>query len=181
MITFNGALNNPALNILAVRKNTGIDVGSAGVDTGVEAGVEVRGSALAPQARLVSTPSVPDSEKLAWLVLGHGTEGSGGQEIDVLGAAAGALFGGTGSKIESRVANAFGLDEVGVTRAKGLESTVFTVGKRISSRVYLSLEQGAGSTAGLAKLRYIFNPRVSVQVQTGGNNAADVFYTWKFD
>ena len=38
----------------------------------VEAGVEVLGTVARPKVRLVSTPDVPDSEKLAWLVLGRG-------------------------------------------------------------------------------------------------------------
>jgi translocation and assembly module TamB len=173
VINFTGPLDNPGLSILAVRKPTD--------DAGVEAGVEVRGTALAPQARLVSTPSVPDSEKLSWLVLGHGSEGTTGQEFDLLGAAAGALLGGKQSGLQARVASTLGLDEIGVSRAKGLESTVLTVGKRISSRAYLSFEQGVGSASGLAKLRYSLNSRVSVQVQSGTNNAVDVFYTWKFD
>jgi translocation and assembly module TamB len=176
LIAFSGALDNPGLNILAVRKVKDKDAEGA-----VEAGIEIRGSALAPQARLVSTPSVADSEKLSWLVLGHGSAGVAGQELDLLGAAAGALFGGSGPGLQSRVANTLGVDEIGVARAKGLESTVVTVGKRISSRAYLSFEQGTGGTAGLAKLRYTLNPRVSLQVQTGANNAVDVFYTWKFD
>jgi translocation and assembly module TamB len=173
VINFTGPLDNPGLSILAVRKPAD--------DAGVEAGVEVRGTALAPQARLVSTPSVPDSEKLSWLVLGHGSEGTTGQEFDLLGAAAGALLGGKQSGLQTRVASTLGLDEIGVSRAKGLESTVLTVGKRISSRAYLSFEQGVGSASGLAKLRYSLNSRVSVQVQSGTNNAVDVFYTWKFD
>ena len=42
-----------------------------------------------------------------------------------------------------RLANALGVDEPGRSQAKGLENTVVTVGKRISSRIYVSFEQGA--------------------------------------
>ena len=43
--------------------------------------------------------SVPDSEKLSWLVLGHGMEGTSGNEAGVLSAAAGALLGGSGRRL----------------------------------------------------------------------------------
>lgn len=175
VLNFTGAYDNPGLNIRAVRKRPEGDELS---EHNVEAGVEVRGTALAPVAKLVSTPSVPDSEKLAWLVLGHGTADMAGNEMGLLGTAAGALLGGTGGP---SLANRVGLDELGVSQAKGLESTVVTVGKKLSSRAYLSFEQGAGSATSLVKLRYKINSRVSLQLQTGTNNALDVLYSWAFD
>ncbi len=175
VLNFTGAYDNPGLNIRAVRKRP---EGEELSEHNVEAGVEVRGTALAPSAKLVSTPSVPDSEKLAWLVLGHGTADMAGNEMSLLGTAAGALLGGSGGP---SLANRVGLDELGVTQAKGLESTVVTVGKKLSSRAYLSFEQGAGSATSLVKLRYKLNSRVTLQVQTGTNNALDVLYNWAFD
>jgi translocation and assembly module TamB len=184
VINFTGAYDNPGLNILAVRRRP---EGEALSDTNVEAGVEVRGTALAPQAKLVSTPVVSDSDKLAWLVLGHGIDNTQGNDMALLGTAAGALFGGAG---QGKLANALGVDELGVGQAAGtstagaatgLQNTVVTVGKRISSRAYLSFEQGASSATSLVKLKYKLNPRITLQFQTGTNNALDVLYTWAFD
>jgi translocation and assembly module TamB len=175
VLNFTGAYDNPSLNIRAMRKRP---EGEELSETNVEAGVEVRGTALAPAAKLVSTPSVPDSEKLAWMVLGHGTADMAGNEMSLLGTAAGALLGGSGGP---SLANRVGLDELGVSQAKGLESTVVTVGKKLSSRAYISFEQGAGTATSLVKLRYKINNRVTLQVQTGTNNALDVLYNWAFD
>ena len=178
VLTFSGPYDNPALNIRAVRRRPEGDQLS---ETNVEAGVEVRGTALSPVAKLVSTPNVPDSEKLSWLVLGHGMDAVAGNEAGVLTAAAGALLGGKGGGFQSRIANSLGLDELGLSQAKGLESTVVTVGKRLSSRAYLSFEQGATSASSLVKLRYKLNTKWSLQFQTGTNTALDVLYTWAFD
>ena len=180
VLSFSGPLDNPSLNLLAVRKRPDAEPLS---ETNVEAGVEVRGTALAPVAKLVSTPSVPDSEKLSWLVLGHGMEGTSGNEAGVLSAAAGALLGGKGGSggFQSRLANSLGVDELGLSQAKGLESTVVTVGKRISSRAFLSFEQGATTASSLVRLRYKLNPRITLQFQTGTNSAFDVLYSWAFD
>ncbi|HEX5343704.1 MAG TPA: translocation/assembly module TamB domain-containing protein, partial [Duganella sp.] len=184
VINFTGAYDNPGLNILAVRRRP---EGEALSETNVEAGVEVRGTALAPQAKLVSTPTVSDSDKLAWLVLGHGIDNTAGNDMALLSTAAGALFGGAG---QGKLANALGVDELGVGQAAGtstagaatgLQNTVVTVGKRISSRAYLSFEQGAGTATSLVKLKYKLNPRITLQFQTGTNNALDVLYTWAFD
>jgi translocation and assembly module TamB len=152
--------------------------------------VEVRGTALAPAAKLVSTPTVPDSDKLSWLVLGHGIENTAGNDMALLSTAAGALFGGSGGGGTGKLAGKLGLDELGVGQASGtssagaatgLQNTVVTIGKRISSRAYLSFEQGAGTATSLVKLRYKLNPRITLQFQTGTNNALDVLYTWAFD
>ncbi|MYN29388.1 translocation/assembly module TamB domain-containing protein [Duganella levis] len=184
VINFTGAYDNPGLNILAVRRGP---EGEALSETNVEAGVEVRGTALAPQAKLVSTPSVSDSDKLAWLVLGHGIDSTQGNDMALLGTAAGALFGGAG---QGKLAKSLGVDELGVGQAAGtssagaatgLQNTVVTVGKRISSRAYLSFEQGASTATSLVKLKYKLNPRITLQFQTGTNNALDVLYTWAFD
>jgi translocation and assembly module TamB len=182
--TFSGAYDNPSIDVLAVRKRPDGDQLS---ETNVEAGVQVRGSALSPTAKLVSTPNVSDSEKLSWLVLGHGMEGTTGNEADVLSAAAGALLGGKGGTggIQSKLANSLGIDELGVRQGagqeSGLASTVVTVGKRISSRLYLSFEQGAATATSLVRLRYKINPRITLQLQTGTNTALDVLYSWAFD
>ncbi|HEX9179559.1 MAG TPA: translocation/assembly module TamB domain-containing protein [Burkholderiales bacterium] len=61
-LMFDGQITNPALDILALRKNQR-----------VEAGVAITGTVLSPRTRLVSFPPVPDAEKLSWLVLGQGT------------------------------------------------------------------------------------------------------------
>jgi translocation and assembly module TamB len=175
VLNFTGAYDNPGLNIRAVRRRP---EGEELNEHNVEAGVEVRGTALAPAAKLVSTPSVPwPSTSQASFSL-SGTADMAGNEMGLLGTAAGALLGGRGGpSLASRV----GLDELGVSQAKGLESTVVTVGKKLSSRAYLSFEQGAGTATSLVKLRYKVNSRVSLQLQTGTNNALDVLYNWAFD
>ncbi|MGJ9419013.1 translocation/assembly module TamB domain-containing protein [Massilia sp. CMS3.1] len=185
VITFAGPYDNPTLDVLAVRKQP---EGEQLSETNVEAGVQVRGTARSPQARLVSTPNVPDSEKLSWLVLGHGMEGTSGNEKDVLSAAAGALLGGKGGTggIQSKLANSLGVDELGIGQgrngeAEGLANTVVTVGKRISSRAYVSFEQGATTASSLVRLRYKLTPKFTLQFQAGTNTALDVLYAWAFD
>ena len=185
-LTFSGPYDNPSLDVLAVRKRP---EGEQLSESNVEAGVQVRGTAQSPTARLVSTPNVSDSDKLSWLVLGHGMESTSGSEKDVLTAAAGALLGGKGGTggFQTKLATSLGVDEVGLKQrdmgsdASALESTVVTVGKRISSRAYLSFEQGASTATSLVSLRYKLNPRISLRFQTGTNSALDVLYSWAFD
>jgi translocation and assembly module TamB len=171
ILNFQGPVDNPGLNIVAMRKNQE-----------VEAGVAISGSARVPSVKLVSNPTVPDSEKLSWLVLGHGIETSSGQEFSALQTAAGALLAaGESVTLQQRIAHAAGLEEVSLRGAGTLQGTVLTLGKRLSSRAYLSYEQGLSGAETLAKINYTLTPRISVRAQAGTVPAVDLFYTFSFD
>ena len=170
-LVFSGPIDNPALDINAVRKNLA-----------VEAGVQISGTALAPQARLVSTPNVPDTEKLSWLVLGHGLAASSKSDYGLLTSAAAGLLGSSDSaSIQSRIAATLGVDEIGVSGLGGDKGGLLTVGKQISSRLRVTFEQGFARAATLIKVRYNVYQRVDLQVQAGTESAVDVFYTFSFD
>jgi len=66
VLLFDGPLDNPKLDILAVRTGQR-----------VEAGVAITGTALSPRTSLYSNPPVPDSQKLQYLVLGTGPGSAG--------------------------------------------------------------------------------------------------------
>ena len=170
-LTFSGPIDNPALDIVAVRKNLA-----------VEAGVQVSGTALAPQAKLVATPEVPDTEKLSWLVLGHGLSASSKSDFALLTTAASSLLGSSDSaSIQSRIAATLGVDEIGVSGLGGDTGGLLTVGKQISSKLRVTFEQGFTKAATLVKVRYAVYNHIDLQVQTGTQSAIDVFYTFSFD
>ncbi|MDP2868321.1 MAG: translocation/assembly module TamB domain-containing protein, partial [Methyloversatilis sp.] len=85
VVSFQGSLANPGLNVRAIRPNLP-----------VQAGVEVSGTVQRPRVRLVSDSAMPDSEKLSWIVLGRGQESARGSDLSMLATAAGALLGGEG-------------------------------------------------------------------------------------
>ena len=62
-LIFDGPIDNPALDIIALRKNLQ-----------VEAGVGSPAPPGSPRIELTSEPPVPDGEKLSWLVLGQGLD-----------------------------------------------------------------------------------------------------------
>lgn len=172
VLTFSGPLANPALDILALRKNQA-----------VQAGVAVTGTALQPVVKLVSIPPVPDADKLSWLVLGHGIEDSSSAEADVLAQAATALLArGESVTLQARIAQRAGLDEFRFSGGGGLEGAILTLGKRLSSRVYVTYEAGLSGTTDLFTARYTLTPHWSLQTKYGGEaTAVDLFYTFSFD
>ncbi len=171
ILTFQGPLDNPGLNILAMRKNQT-----------VEAGVAVTGTAQSPRVKLVSNPNVPDSEKLSWLVLGYGLENSSGKDFNALNMAAGTLLAaGESITLQQKIAHATGFEDVSLRGSGELQGAVLSLGKRISSRAYINYEQGLTSASSLIKINYTLTKRLSVQAQAGTTPAMDLFYTFSFD
>lgn len=172
LLRFNGLLGNPNLDILAMRRGQE-----------VEAGVSVRGNVLTPRITLVSDPVVADAEKLAWLVLGRSLSGAGDGDISALQSAASSLLTqGAAAGLSSQIATAFGLDDFSIgTNDTGLQERIVTLGKRISSRLYVSYKQGLESASSILLLRYTLTPRISVEAEAGTSSALSLFYNFAFD
>lgn len=172
LLRFSGPLGNPALDILAMRRGQE-----------VEAGVSVRGTVLQPRVTLVSEPVVPDTEKLSWLVLGRGLASAGAADMGALQAAAAALLSeGAAAGVQSRIAGTFGLDTVSVgTSQDSLRQRIVTLGKQISSKLYLSYQQGLESAGSVLQLRYTLSPKLSLEAEAGTRSALSLFYNIAFD
>ena len=204
VIRFAGELDNPVLDILAMRR-----------DQQVEAGVAVTGSALAPRIRLVSEPDLPDAQKLAWLVLGTALDDvSNAGQARALSEAALALLGRSDEGLMAGLTQRLGIDAVslgatgsnpadrlgtarlgppmagaagsssvaaGTAAASGTRQEVVTVSKRLSSRLTLSYERGLSGLWNLVRLQYDISKRLSLRAQSGSENALDLLYFWWFD
>jgi translocation and assembly module TamB len=173
VLYFSGPLDNPGVEIVAMRKQLA-----------VEAGVEVTGTARNPRVRLVSSPDVPDSEKLSWLVLGRGVEGAGTSDAEKLQTAAMALAAGLGTApLQQQLARAVGLDEIRFAPAgsAGQPSGVVAVGKRVSDRIYLTYEHSLSAATNIVRVSYQLTRNWSVRTEAGTAGAVDIFYTLSFD
>ncbi len=174
VLRFNGPYDNPILDIAAVRPNTTQRVG-----------VLISGTAQLPRVRLFSDPELPDSEKLAWLVLGRPASGAGA-EAAVLQQAALALLSRNGGNLDGGLAGAFGLDELSfagsATNADGTTSAAaVTLGKRLSSKLYLTYESSLAGAMGTVSMFYDLSRRVTVRARAGEENAIDLIFTTSFD
>ncbi|HSJ79708.1 MAG TPA: translocation/assembly module TamB domain-containing protein [Thiobacillus sp.] len=173
VLSFIGPIDNPGIDVLAVRKTPT-----------VTAGVQVRGTVQRPQVTLYSDPALPDTEKLSWLVLGHGLDKGGQQEFALLQIAAGALMSQTESvNFQAQLADALRIDTFELRAGEGedLTSTVVSVGKRLSSRAILSYEQSLDGLSQVVKVLYQLSPRVRLEAQAGQQSSFDAFYTREYD
>ena len=193
ILTFQGPVGNPALNVLAVRTGLPVDVG-----------VSIAGTAAQPIVRLYSDPSMTDVEKLNWLVLGRppGASGDGGQERALLSAAASALFAGQGDNASASLMRSLGIDEISLrpgqdsssilpreTVAGTLRSATGTtaasdfvaIGKRLNDELYLTFEQAISGASTYVALNYQISRRLSLIARSGTTTALDIVYSIAFD
>ena len=191
ILTFQGLVDNPAIDARAVRRGLP-----------VEAGVQIGGTVQRPVVSLFSDPEVPDVEKLSWLVLGHGPDqGSAGAALMLL-TAAGNLFGNDSGGLVQQIRQGFGIDEFGIRQgdisdrggrqmssrvvggafntAAGSGNQVLTVGRRLSNQVRLSYDQSLGRAGSVIKLSVMLTRQLSLIARAGTDNAFDVAYTFVF-
>lgn len=178
-IAFTGPVENPRLDILAMRAES-----PTAATTDVKVGVTITGTAQDPRVRLYSDPTMSETETLSWLILGRGPAGLGGADIGLLQTAASALLAGEGGSPKDSVLGAIGLDELSVRQTEGTgdtRETVVNVGKQISRKWYLGYERSLNETAGNWQLIYRLAQRFTVRAQAGQDNALDLIWSWRFD
>jgi translocation and assembly module TamB len=181
-LIFDGPLDNPGLDIVALRKNLA-----------VEAGVAVSGTVKVPIIQLTSNPPVPDNEKLSWLVLGHGIDRTSGADVAALQAASAALLGHGGKSVTTSVAQSMGLDDITVgssassrSNARGGTGTeaggqVVAFGKRITDKLTLVYEQGLTVATNALRLEYALTKTLTLRAEAGAISGFGIYYRRTFD
>jgi translocation and assembly module TamB len=170
LLQFNGPVENPRLDIIAVRPNSDVRVG-----------VAVSGPAQGPRVRLFSEPEMAEVDKLSWLVLGRATDGLGRTETALLQRAAFALLAGERTGPDP-LGHALGLDDVSMRQSEGeVKETIVTLGKQLSRRWYVGYERGLNATSGTWQLIYRIAQRFTLRAQSGLDNSMDVIWTWRWN
>lgn len=183
-VTFQGDIANPVLSIEALR-----------TDVAVQAGVRVAGTARRPHIDLVSYPDVSETEKLTWLLLGHGPDQGGGGDMSLLFTVGSSLLSG-GEPFYKR----FGLDELSIrsgqlgstgsvlpaqsvvtdldTGASAAEQQFALASKTLTDNLKVSLEQSLAQTGTVARLSYRILRRLQAEVTVGTVNGLALVYRW---
>jgi len=169
-LIFDGPVNRPSLDILAMRRNQE-----------VEAGVAVTGTLQNPTVRLVSEPPVPEGEALSWLVLGRAPGGASGADLGMLRTAAGALLGQESLGGANALAQRFGVDSISVGSRSTLGSEFVAVGKRINDRISVIYEQGIGATASALRLDFDLSRHWALSATGGQQSDVGLRFRYSFD
>ena len=170
IIAFTGVAENPRLDIEAIRPDL----------EDVRVGVTVTGTAQNPRIRLFSEPTMTDTDRLSWLILGRASDGLGRTDLALLQRAAYALI--AGESDSPSLVERIGLDQLSVRQdGEGdTRETVVTLGKQISRRWYVGYERSLNAASGTWQLIYRAAQRFTLRAQSGAENALDLIWTWKW-
>jgi translocation and assembly module TamB len=170
LIYTGGPLENPGLEIRAIRK----------VDE-VTAGALVRGTLQQPEISVYSEPPLPRAEALSYLTLGKSLDQLQAGEQSTVNQAANSLAMSGGGLIARDLGRRLGFDDVSVAADDDTGGTAVVVGKYLGAGLYVSYGLGLFDTVNTLRLRYQINRRLSVEATSGLEAAADLFYTFERD
>ncbi len=163
-----GPLDQPSLDVLALRR--------AGE---VKAGVKVTGTAKQPIVKLYSEPVMPDTDILSYIVLGRRlSSDSGGQQQGLLMTAAGAAsVSGESVALQEKLKSYLGLDVLDINAGDGdVNSSIITTGKYLNPDLYISLGYSLFSNTNEVKVRYNLSPDWELESTIGTESGVDLFY-----
>jgi len=162
-----GPLNNPGMDLRAIRKTGDIT-----------AGLKVRGSLQYPKVELFSIPTMGQTEVLSYLLLGRSIEESSSEEGNMMSKAALLLSLSSGDKIARSLGSSLGFDEMYVDSSNGGDQASLVIGRYLSPKLYVSYGVGLIESINTFKVRYQISDRWQLIGENGENQGADILYTF---
>lgn len=162
-----GALDNPDLDIKAVRTGTDYSVG-----------VHIEGPANQPQASLFSDPAMSQDDILSYLLLGHPIKQASAADAALLASAATGMGIQNGAMLGDQIASTFGLDEFTVS-GDSKENAALQIGKYLSPKLYLSYGVGVFQPVTTVQLRYQLSKIWALKAESGTESGVDLMYNYE--
>jgi translocation and assembly module TamB len=192
-----GPTDKAALDIVATRKIQQVSTpGKLGTREEVLVGVNVGGTISSPAVKLYSDPAMTDPQILSYLVFGRPLSPGTGQSAVLSQAASALLAAGPSSGIQDRFKSELGIDSVDLvpsstagtssstTSSSGsssVTSSLVTVGKYLSPRLYISFGRSLSTGESQATARYRLSKHWEVESKSGMQIGADLFYRIEFE
>lgn len=180
-------MDNPSLDIEAVRKSDDVRVGA-----------KLLGTLSKPSITLFADRPMSQSDILAYLMMGKPFDPLGQQSGSAMMAAANALGGTAGSLLARELSSRLGLGGFvdismqgslgagGIAQGYGgsgpwggTQSTALFLGKYLTPKIYVQYGMGLFQNAYVFRLRYDLTQRWKVQTETGEFSGGDILYQWE--
>lgn len=171
-----GDISNPGLD-LRVRR----EISNSNNIRNVTVGAQVMGTLTEPDFRLYSTPAMPDSEILSYLILGKSMQSASATNTDDIQLQALLMLGakGTGAIGES-LQTTFGIDEFGIDNDPNTRETSFYIGKYLSPKLFVRYGVGLLESTNTFMVRYQLTERLLIETMASSQaQGGDIFYTFE--
>lgn len=166
-LLFNGPLDNPGLDIRAIRE----------VDEELEVGIDLKGTVKQPESTLFATPQQTQSDTLSYLLTGQPASSLSGDQAGVVMSAIESLGISGGNSLAQRLGGSIGLDELRVQSKTGdVKQSELSMGKRLGAKLYVRYIIGLFDSLQRLALTYQINKRLQLEAQTGLQQSVDLIY-----
>ncbi|KJS08006.1 MAG: hypothetical protein VR73_07330 [Gammaproteobacteria bacterium BRH_c0] len=165
LLIFQGPLDNPGLNITAVRKTPDATVG-----------IRIGGTAQDIRSEIFSTPALPSTDAVAILITGKAPSEMSESDANQVVNAAAALGISQSEWITSRLQSTFGLDVLNLQGGDEYLDSSLIVGKYLTPDLFISYVQNLFTPAGSVQLEYSLTRYLGLKASSGETQSVDLLY-----
>lgn len=165
LLIFQGPLDNPGLNITAIRETKTATVG-----------VNIGGFAQDIRSELFSDPVLPPTDVMAILITGKAPSDLNKSDANQVMNAATALGISQSRGISNTLQNTFGVDVVSLQGGDSYEDSSLVVGKYLTPDLFISYVQNLFTPAGSVQLDYTLSKNLGLKAQSGKAQSIDLLY-----
>lgn len=166
-LLFVGSMDNPAIDIRAVRQVENMRVG-----------VQMNGTIRNINSSLFSTPSLSDGDILSVMITGRpiaeiGTQQDGNALIGAITT----LGINQGQGITNQIQNQLGLDTFSINSTGDVNDSSLMLGKYITPRIFIRYAVGLFETENSLAIDYTVTDRIKLEATSGQSQSIDLTYT----
>ena len=171
-----GDVSNPGLDLRVKR-----DISNGNIGSNVNVGAQVVGTLVEPDFRLFSTPAMPDSEILSYLILGKSMQSASSTNSSDIQLQALLMLGAKGTEaIGESLQDTFGIDEFGIDTDPNTRETSFYIGKYLSPKLFVKYGVGLLESTNTFMVRYQLTERLLIETMANSQaQGGDIFYTFE--
>ncbi len=167
-LIFQGAPDNPGLDIRAIRKVP---------SEAITVGVQLAGTLQEPEASLFSDPGMEESQIMSYLLTGRPLESGSKSDASRIAQAL-ALYGlEKGSGVTEKIGDKIGVDDISVGSDWETDDASLMLGKQLSDRLYLTYAIGLFDAVSTVMLRYTLTRSLHLEARSSSEaNSLDIIW-----
>ena len=165
ILSFQGPLDDPGLNVTATREVEETTVG-----------LMIGGTLQQPVTEIFSRPQVSDSNAMSMLFTGKPLDGASSGEGAILVSAIAKLGIKRGQFLADDIAGRFGLDELTIKADDDVKDSRLWLGKYITEDLYVHYAIGLFDSLSSVGLTYFLNDNFRIEAESGEVQSADLIF-----
>ncbi len=167
-IIFNGPISQPGLDLKAQRKIDNITVG-----------LLIRGTLQNPQSEIFSTPAMPQSDAIAYLLTGKSLRSAGSAEGSMITGALTKLGVKGSAGLVEEIRGTTGLSTLEIETGSDTTQTALLIGKYLTPQLYVQYVKRLFLESDSLQLRYNINENLKLEAESGTSQGIDLIYQFE--